>query len=421
MAQRAWMTLLFLLCGTVALWGQGAGGGGGQAGGGNTPAGGGGGNQPNRPSQPSRDQQRPQQDPFGGGNQQMPEFERPIYLSGNVVLEDGTPPPEPVIIERVCDGRSFPEGNTNNKGYFSIHLGGNTSLAVMDASVGSPNANTAFGNNSMQRSGNTLGRVDLTGCELRAVLSGFTSDSVSLGRRSVFDDPKVGTMVLRRVGGVEGTSISFTSLAAPKKAKQQFESAVKEVRKDKPNFKKASDQLEKALEEYPEFASAWFLMGQVRLMLEDDAGAREAFEKALEVDAKYINPYDPLIRMSLNTGRWEEGKKLASQALQLNPHLTEIQYFHAIASFELGNLEDAERSALAVRETPEGKNLGGNYHLLGMILAKKGQFAPAAEQYRTYLASYPDTPAADRVRQQLTEWEALGVIEAVVVPAAGAR
>jgi tetratricopeptide (TPR) repeat protein len=152
------------------------------------------------------------------------------------------------------------------------------------------------------------------------------------------------------------------------------------------------------------------MLGQVRLKLADDAGAREAFEKALVADAKYIDPYGPLIRMSLNEGRWENVERLASQALQLNPHLTEIQYFHAVASFNLGNLAAAERSVLAVRDALEGKKRGDNYRLLGMILAKKGEFAPAAEQFRAYLAAYPDTPAADLVRQQLTEWEAQGAI-----------
>ena len=29
---------------------------------------------------------------------------RPVFLSGKVVMEDGTPPPDAVIIERVCGG-----------------------------------------------------------------------------------------------------------------------------------------------------------------------------------------------------------------------------------------------------------------------------------------------------------------------------
>ncbi len=49
-----------------------------------------------------------------------------IVLSGQVTLDDGTPPPEPVLIERVCNGVTRPEGYTGSKGRFSIRLGQNT-------------------------------------------------------------------------------------------------------------------------------------------------------------------------------------------------------------------------------------------------------------------------------------------------------
>src|SRR5689334_21490368 len=55
-------------------------------------------NVPSRPTQPNT-QQQPQQ--------QM-EMERPIFLSGKVVMDDGTPPPESVVIERVCGGNPRP-------------------------------------------------------------------------------------------------------------------------------------------------------------------------------------------------------------------------------------------------------------------------------------------------------------------------
>jgi hypothetical protein len=64
---------------------------------------------------------------------------------------------------------------------------------------------------------------DLIGCEIRAALPGFRSDLVNLiGRRS-FDNPDVGTIVLHRLGNVEGTTISVTSLRAPKDARKAFE------------------------------------------------------------------------------------------------------------------------------------------------------------------------------------------------------
>src|SRR5271165_1621462 len=47
------------------------------------------------PTQPSTTQQP--------GSGQL-DLQRPIYLSGKVTLDDGTPPPEPVNLELVCGG-----------------------------------------------------------------------------------------------------------------------------------------------------------------------------------------------------------------------------------------------------------------------------------------------------------------------------
>ena len=61
---------------------------------------------------------------------------RPVFLSGKVVMEDGTPPPDAVTIERVCGGSVRPEGYTDSKGRFSFQLGQNQGM-MADASMSS--------------------------------------------------------------------------------------------------------------------------------------------------------------------------------------------------------------------------------------------------------------------------------------------
>lgn len=430
MGKRASALLVVFLGATVSMWAQE---GGGQQGGGGTSA-----PAPTTPTQPSPGQPGPgqpgggrggqqqgTQEPFGQQRQQMPEFRRPVYLSGTVVMDDGTPPPEPVVIERICDGRRVPEGYTTSKGHFNIDLGGDNTLASADASV-SGGGRDRFSNDPFSAGGTMvggsagLGQLNLMGCELRAVLPGFTSEAVQLGRRSVFDNPNVGTIILRRIGGVQGTSISFTSLAAPKEAKRAYEKALNETRKPKPNFKNTVKELDKAVAEYPQYAAAWYLLGRIRASENNSDGAREAFEKAIEADGKYLNPYTPLVRMALVEGRYGDAKQLSNYVLELNPHMTEIQFFHAVASFELGEIEDAEKSLGMVQSSTDGKSYPGVHHLMGTILAKKGQFAPAAAEFRAFITSSPQSPQAIAVQRQLTEWEALGVIEKAEVPAPAA-
>src|SRR5579859_4765596 len=69
-------------------------------------------------------------------NNRFPDQQRPIFLSGKVMLDDGTPPSEPVTIERVCNGNPRAEAYTDSKGRFSFQLG-QTQGVMQDASMSS--------------------------------------------------------------------------------------------------------------------------------------------------------------------------------------------------------------------------------------------------------------------------------------------
>ena len=58
-----------------------------------------------------------------------------LWVSGKVVLEDGTPPPESVTIERTCGGGMIPVGTTDSKGRFTFPLGVNSSMEA-DSNAG---------------------------------------------------------------------------------------------------------------------------------------------------------------------------------------------------------------------------------------------------------------------------------------------
>ena len=337
-------------------------------------------------------------------------------LSGEVRLQDGSPPPEPVTIYLDCDGQRVPKGYSNQKGHFNVDLSDRNQMAFADASYsGIPSTRggaTSFGATSLSGRSSGLGRYNLFGCALKAELAGFLSESIELGTRSVFDNPDVGILILRRLEGVEGSAISFTSLNAPKKAKKSYEKAFKEVRKKKPNLGKADKELQKAVAEHPAFAAAWNLMGQIRLRQKDENGAREAFEKAAEADPKYLEPYAPLVRMALQGSRWDDAVQLSNHLLRLNPYMTEAHYFQAVAEYNLGRMAAAEKSVTEFHASDKAAMFPRSNHLLGMIHVKRGQYEPAAGAYRAYVSAQPDSSLAVNIEKQLKEWEALGVIEA---------
>lgn len=400
---------------------EGAGGGGTQPGGGGTTTPGGGG-QPGGGQQPGgggRGQQ--QQDPYGDREQQqMPEMQRPVFLSGKVVLDNGEVPPEPVTIVRVCNGQRFPESYTDRKGNFSFQLGGNPTAALMDASVGGFGAGSssgAFGNNPFGGGfggGPTMGgdmTVDLTGCELIGELPGFRSEQVMLGRRRAMDNPDVGVIVLHSLGGPTTSVVSVTTLQAPKKAAASYEKALREMSKRGGDPAKAAKELEKAVAEYPRFAAAWALLGDTRAKMQDSEGAREAYEKAVEADPGYLRPYPALVQMAVSANDWERTSELSAQMLELNPGITQVRFYQAVAQLNMGKIEDARTTAMAIQSSPDAKQFPRTHHIMGLIYSRQGAFDEAAKEYRIYLAAEPGSAAAEGIEKQLNEWEVLGVIK----------
>jgi len=367
--------------------------------------------QPGRPTDPWG--QQPQQERFP--QQQM---QRPLILSGKVMLEDSTPPPGPVRIYLDCDGQRKPAGYTSTKGTFSVDLNDRHNAAFADASVGgSPDAlgqrQGGFGSmgTNMSARSDGLGRVNLFGCQLIAELGGYQVEPIQLGTRRVFDNPDVGTMILHRLDGVEGTSISVTSLTAPKKAKKAYNKAFKEMHQGQPNLAKASKELETAVSLHPEYASAWDLLGRIRLREDNPEQALAAFEKAVEADPKFLDPYPALASLALTQERWDDGLQLSTQLLRLNPHAAMAHYYSAIANFRLGHMEVSKKSVLELKEKGADRKFPQSHQILGMIHAQQGLYEQAAVSFRDYLTIQPDGSVAQHIQRQIYEWESLGVIQ----------
>jgi tetratricopeptide (TPR) repeat protein len=221
----------------------------------------------------------------------------------------------------------------------------------------------------------------------------------------------VGVIVLHSLNGAGGGTISLKTLAAPKKAREAYEKAGKEFTKEKPDYSKMAKELEKAVEIYPEFASAWHMLGEVRLVQNDRAAAGEAFEKAKAADPEYVNPYLSLALMDLEEERWEEAADLCSQALELNPQLTKAHYLNALAHSSLGRMDVAEKSALLVLEHNQAQTHPLIYYVLGFAEMQRGDLPSAAAHYRSFLEIQPNVSLAGKLRDQLALWEQQGLIQ----------
>jgi tetratricopeptide (TPR) repeat protein len=342
----------------------------------------------------------------------------PIFLSGKVVLEDGTPPPESVVIERVCNGTPRPEAYTDSKGRFSFQLGQNQHVFA-DASVGNSSdpldQQGGFGGGGRNpgsggfggmgpAGGRQISERDLMGCDLRASLPGYRSEVVSLAGRRAMDNPDVGTIILRRLAGVEGFSTSMTTLQAPKDAKKAYDKGRDLAKKKK--MDDAQKEFEKAVSLYPNYAVAWFALGELRRMGNKNDEARQAYEKAIEADRKFVNPYMPLAQLAAGENKWQDVADISARLLKLNPIEYPMAYFfHSVASYNMQKFDAAEKSAREAVKLDTQHRIPKAQHLLGVLLAMRDDYSGAVENIRGYLQFAPGALDADQARQQLADFE----------------
>ena len=329
-----------------------------------------------------------------------------LYFAGKVSMEDGTPPPDQVAIQMICSGAPRSLGYTDAKGRFSVNVRDRSSdSAVVDA----PETGSYGGGASdlgMGVTGRMRGPWTLNGCELRAELAGFRSDSVNLFDRKAMGNPDVGTIFLHRRAGVEGLTISATTAMAPASARKAFQKGRQEEGKGK--WGEAQRQFQKAVDEYPKFAAAWYELGRSQELSNDIDRARKSYALSLSADPRFVSPYDRLAELAAKERKWQEVVDNTTGLLRLNAvDFPRAWYLNAFANFQLQNMEAAENSAREGIKADSIHRVPQLNYVLGVVLAQKQDYTGAAESLRAYVTLAPKAPDIDRVKQQLAEIERL--------------
>ncbi|MEP6716648.1 MAG: tetratricopeptide repeat protein, partial [Terriglobia bacterium] len=305
-------------------------------------------------------------------------LQQPIFLSGKIIVDDGSPIPVNTTIQRVCNGVASSVAYADSKGRFSFEWGQSNGI-MQDASesgFGTRNNNSSSMSGMPQQGGGMNTSSSMTSfnnCELRANIAGYRSESLSLLNRNSLDNPDVGSILVHRLGNVEGTSVSATSLGAPKDARKAYERGLQSVLKNKND--EAAKDFEKAVEVYPRYADAWVSLGKVRMAQNSYERAREAMLKAIELDAKLIGPYVELGFLAGMEKKWETATAYFDRALKLDPvEFPQAWFANAIANFNLKRYDVAEKDIReAIRLDPKHINSRAGY-LLGLVLLEKRDY-----------------------------------------------
>jgi len=334
--------------------------------------------------------------------------ERVVFFTGNVMLDDGSPPAETVRIERVCDGHATFEAWTDEKGHFGFKvLPTGSDVSTGDASAqgdGPTELNKAMNSSSTQYSMPIT--TALRNCELRAVLAGYRSEGVSMSLKSTMDDARVGTIVLHALSRASSLTVSATTLQAPPNARKAYQKGLEAMRLEK--WEPASAEFGKAVKIYPKFAIAWYQLGLARQSRNDAAGAVAAWKEAQQSDPRYIKPYENLTVAADHRGDWAESEKYSHLWIQLDPEDFPGAYLlNAVANARLNKPEEAERAAREGLRLDKDQKIPRISYVLGLILMDKKEYAESARCFRKYLDLAPNAGDAAIVRQQVPKLEEL--------------
>jgi tetratricopeptide (TPR) repeat protein len=333
------------------------------------------------------------------GNQRIhPE----VFFTGQVQVDGGSAPADPVAMTRVCNGQSHFETWTDAKGDFSFHVGvaaQNSSQA--DASENSMARQPALGPALTPMSDTPPSIVDvLRNCELQARLAGYRADAVNISISSHFDDGRLGVITLHPISKASTLSVSATTLAAPAGARKAYEKGFDALAKGK--WQAAADQFSAAVAAYPKFAGAWYQLGLLRQKNNDDTGALDAWKHAVASDPLFLSPYENLTILTGSHQDWVSSEGYSRAWIRLDPEDFPGAYlFNAIANQRLNHLAEAEAAARDGLRVDRFHRVPKLSFVLAMVLMDKHENAEAVQRFRDYLALSPDAKDAAAVRQQV--------------------
>jgi tetratricopeptide (TPR) repeat protein len=319
-----------------------------------------------------------------------------------VVLEDGTPMSETVAILRVCGSMVHRETTTGMNGKFSVILSDtNTNGTLQGASEGG--GTTEFGARVGGQISQTT-RTQLWGCEIRASIQGYISTSVSLAGRDFSAPLNIGKIVLHNMNAAGGNSISLNSAKAPDNAKKELDKARTDF--SKKNYPDAEKHLAKAVEIYPQYASAWELRGREQRLQKQYAEAEKSFLTAISSDEKYIPPYIQLTGLYAGRANWSEVLRLTDKVIELDPlNYPDAYFLNALGHFNLKQLPEAERSAQKAVEIDKEHRFPRAELLLGKILQVRGNDASAVVHLRSYIKLEPSSPEVPGIQEYFAKVE----------------
>lgn len=318
-----------------------------------------------------------------------------LSLTGKVTTEGGSSLGEGASVVLDCRGSERGRVNADSNGNFVV------SVTLVDIDPGQALT-------SAQPGPGTVTSQDWNQCELYADAPGYVSERLRMFGAPGFGVVEVGTVIMHPLAKTDssGPSIDVASLAAPAKAKKDFERGQEQAKKGR--WQAACEYFRKAVAAYPRYPLAWLELGRSQLRQNDFNGAQQSFQQATKKDPRLLDAYVEIARIAVEQRQWKQLADATGRIVQLAPDTTPNFWFlNSAANFNLGNIPQAESSATHALRMDSRHEVPQIEYLYSMILARRGDYNSAILHMKTYLLLSPYANDSADAQTKLADLEKL--------------
>jgi len=112
----------------------------------------------------------------------------------------------------------------------------------------------------------------------------------------------------------------------------------------------------------------------------------------VQQDSKFLDGDVGLAYLALQQKQWKALADTSERVVEVAPNSAEFWFLNSVASFNLGNTEQAETSIGRGRRLDQKHEIPEMEYLYGLILANRHDYGSAAERVSAYLRLAPRGP-----------------------------
>jgi tetratricopeptide (TPR) repeat protein len=197
-----------------------------------------------------------------------------------------------------------------------------------------------------------------------------------------------------------GGVVSARVLAIPEAARTEFKTGL-DMMGEKNDPKGSVSHFRKAIDAFPDYYEAHYMLGMAQLKIGDAAGGEASLRKAIEIHPGFFDPYYPLSELLIRQQHYEEAEKLLLRPFQEDQESWQWPYELAMC---YGKMSQWDKGIAMGRLALERKNAPTKIRLLlADLYNNKGETSKAIVELETFKKEDPKSPMIPRVDEVLKQ------------------